>query len=238
MLRFLGIGAQKAGTTWLFQNLKRHPRVRFPGGKEVHYWNQRIQHEAPQWYQGLFSATPGLVEGDITPAYGLLSRERIETIHQRFPDIRVILIMRDPVARAWSSALMALSRSELRFHEASDQWFIDHFRSEGSLLRGDYLRTLGNWTGVYGEEQLRWWLFDDIQHEPVRLMREVSAFLGLEWIGDWATPSVSQVVFEGTGNALRPALRDVLVDIYEPQVTLLEQRLSISLDSWRQAWLG
>ena len=41
MLNFLGIGAQKAGTTWLFENLKRHSQIDFPaGGKEIHFWDE------------------------------------------------------------------------------------------------------------------------------------------------------------------------------------------------------
>jgi hypothetical protein len=35
---FLGIGAQKGGTTWLYRQLLRHPQVAFPRGKELHYW--------------------------------------------------------------------------------------------------------------------------------------------------------------------------------------------------------
>src|SRR5262249_41035314 len=38
---FLGIGAQKAATTWLYENLKRHPEIEFPAGKEVHFWDKR-----------------------------------------------------------------------------------------------------------------------------------------------------------------------------------------------------
>ena len=38
---FLGIGAQKAGTTWLHDNLARHPQVWMPPIKEIHYWDHR-----------------------------------------------------------------------------------------------------------------------------------------------------------------------------------------------------
>ena len=39
---FIGIGAQKAGTTWLSHNLQRHPEIWMPGIKELHYFNERI----------------------------------------------------------------------------------------------------------------------------------------------------------------------------------------------------
>ena len=39
---FIGIGAQKAGTTWLGRNLRLHPEIWMPGIKELHYFNERI----------------------------------------------------------------------------------------------------------------------------------------------------------------------------------------------------
>jgi hypothetical protein len=42
---FLGIGAQKAGTTWLGRNLQAHPEVWMPRMKEVHYFEEKV-HES------------------------------------------------------------------------------------------------------------------------------------------------------------------------------------------------
>ena len=38
---FLGIGAQKAGTTWLHENLRRHPELFLPEEKELHYFDRQ-----------------------------------------------------------------------------------------------------------------------------------------------------------------------------------------------------
>lgn len=38
---FIGIGAQKAGTTWLYKNLKQHPNIWLPEIKELHYFDAR-----------------------------------------------------------------------------------------------------------------------------------------------------------------------------------------------------
>jgi hypothetical protein len=67
MLSFLGIGAQKSGTTWLFEMLRQHPEVAFPAGKEVHFWDQRNDRSV-DWYLGLFPDN-GKKNGEITPAY-------------------------------------------------------------------------------------------------------------------------------------------------------------------------
>ena len=38
---FIGIGAQKAGTTWLYRNLQEHPEVWLPPEKELHYFDEK-----------------------------------------------------------------------------------------------------------------------------------------------------------------------------------------------------
>lgn len=69
MLDFLGIGAQKAGTTWLQVMLSQHPEIHFPLGKEVHFWNH--QYKGLAWYQAHFNNShQNCKQGEITPAYG------------------------------------------------------------------------------------------------------------------------------------------------------------------------
>ena len=57
MLDFLGIGAQKAATTWLYANLDLHPQIAFPAGKEVHFWDRREGREPEEWLK-LFAELP------------------------------------------------------------------------------------------------------------------------------------------------------------------------------------
>src|SRR3546814_16384455 len=64
------------------------------------------------------------------------------------------------------SALMALGRAEMKVEEASDQWFIDHFLSEGSRHRGDYETCLRNWSSVFGSSRVRVLLLDDVKADP------------------------------------------------------------------------
>ena len=136
MLNFLGIGAQKSATSWLYNTLLKHPNIAFPGGKEVHFWDSRSGRNIES-YKEIFSNND-YINGDITPAYGFLPIEVIQEIYDLMPHLCLIYLIRNPIERAWSSARMALGRAEMLHEEASDQWFIDHFKSKGSLARGDY----------------------------------------------------------------------------------------------------
>ncbi|MGH8557010.1 MAG: hypothetical protein ACRESZ_06010, partial [Methylococcales bacterium] len=91
MLDFLGIGAQKAGTTWLYAQLVRHPRIRFPRGKEAHYWDWVQAGRRPDdidWYIRKFSGDEGFIQGEITPGYAVIEERYIRQIHSLNPDLR------------------------------------------------------------------------------------------------------------------------------------------------------
>src|SRR5256885_13616443 len=115
---FLCVGAQKAGTSWLYRQLERHPDFWMPPVKELHYFDElsRIpavacarprgdrdrrflenikdlsarSHLDLEDYARLFEPKGSLLSGDITPAYSMLSDEGIERIVDRFPNLKVI----------------------------------------------------------------------------------------------------------------------------------------------------
>jgi len=228
VLDFLGIGAQKAGTTWLYERLSQHPAVRFPAGKEIHFWDMFMARGLP-WYQNLFADhTAGLVQGEITPAYAILPPTTIRQIAGQFPALRLFYLIRNPVDRAWSAALMALGRAELRLEEASDQWFIDHFRSQSSRQRGDYARCLRHWLACYPSEQLLVLRYDQIRQNPRLLLHRVCEHLGIDadFYATLPDASLQRKVFAGPGHPLRPSLRPVLEDLYAAPLAELRSLLN------------
>jgi hypothetical protein len=160
MIDFLGIGAQKAGTTWIYRHLSRHPQITFPAGKEIHFWDQHRSNGVDWWLRLFPDDRQGRKQGEITPAYATLELATIREIAALLPELRVFCSLRNPIARAWSSALMALERAEMTIDEASHVWFLDHFKSSGSRRRGDYVSCLSNWREAI-PEQLLVILFDD-----------------------------------------------------------------------------
>lgn len=232
MLNFLGIGAQKAGTTWLYEQLALHPQIGFPGGKEVHYWDARRATLPEAWYRDLFATGDGRCNGDITPAYATLELPVVQRIGALFPELRVLFLLRNPIERAWSSALMALGRAELELDEVSDQWFLDHFHSRGSLLRGDYARTLGIWHQVFAPEQVLVLFFEEMCAAPLALLGRVAGFLGLPPAQEWTPAAVAAPVFAGSGAPLRPSLRAALLDLYRLRIAALEACLERDFGHW------
>lgn len=233
MLDFLGIGAQKCGTTWLYSLLNNHPRLYFPPAKELHFWNNQtypVSAPALDSYKKLFSVSvsAGKLKGEITPAYAFLPTTIIRQISQEMPDVRLFYIIRDPIARAWSSAQMALGRAEMQIEEASDQWFMDHFRSKGSLARGDYAQCLDNWLSIFKPEQLLLLQYEQITAEPHTLLKKLAQHLQIEAEPLLNHPMLEKKVFEGPGHPLRPSLKSYLEELYAEPKKRLKERYGIA----------
>lgn len=194
---FLGIGAVKGGTTWLHHNLAAHPDLYLPPEKEIHFFDDRL-HLGIRTYAANFAGAGERIPGEITPAYSVLSPARIRFVSKIVPDVRLILLIRDPVERAWSHAVMKLAREHGRRPEdieAAEAY--EHFSSRESLDRGRYSQILARWREHFPEEQLLVGVYDDIAARPKELLKDVFSHIGATTDIDWSTIPYQTVIDRG-----------------------------------------
>lgn len=108
---FAIVGAPKTGTTALYTWLAEHPRVYMPPRKELHFFDQN-RERGTSWYLEQFAAAGERLAGEATTTY-LGHPTAIEELAAVNPAVRLIAIVRDPVARAWSDYHYKLSRGWL-----------------------------------------------------------------------------------------------------------------------------
>ena len=116
---FLVIGAQKAGTTALYAYLRWHPGITGPSWKEVSFFD-RHWWRGEAWYRGQFPLRGrGRLVGEASPSY-LFHPLAPERVHSLVPGARLVALVRDPVARAYSHYQheVALGREPLGFEDA------------------------------------------------------------------------------------------------------------------------
>lgn len=133
---FLIIGAQRAGTTSLFDSLRQHPDIVGPTAgeklvllrKEVHFFDLRFS-EGVEWYRSFFPLSVhrrlarlrgrDLLAGESTPYY-LFHPEVPRRVAATLPDVKLIALLRDPVERAYShhQHRVRAGREELSFEDA------------------------------------------------------------------------------------------------------------------------
>ena len=161
---FLIIGAPKCGTSWLQGVLAQHPNILMVP-EEIEYFSQHLDYPL-EWYldqfaQGLASANAAergsYLRGEKSARYCSISSDRIRLVHQLFPDARLILMTRDPVARHWSHAKRYYSKRHLTKKEGGvlavpqDELFA-YFSSTRHL--SEFSTMVANWTAVFPREQL------------------------------------------------------------------------------------
>jgi hypothetical protein len=236
---FIGIGAQKSGTTWVYETLSSHPDIRFPAGKEIHFWDAG-RDRGVAWWLSLFHPSdsdawsPRVRSGEITPAYAIIGDDAIRELHSLCPDLRLFYVLRNPIERAWSAARMAVLRAEMTVEEASEQWFLDHFRSAGSRRRGAYADAILRWRSVFPAEQLMICLFDELVAEPRTFLSRLCKHIGIDDRFYDAIPdeALCRPVFEGPSAPLPSRLRHALVEQYGDSVMVLGRLLATDLSHW------
>ena len=231
MLHFVGIGAQKAGTTWLYEMLRQHPEISFPAGKEVHYWDKH-RHRGLSWYRALFDVQDGHMHGEITPAYSSLPREVVAEVANALPDLKMMLIMRNPIDRAWSAARMVLHRESRDPDEVPDEWFVGQFRDPDSLARGDYETCIRNWRSAFPDDRLLVLTFDQLAADPAGLLARCLEHLGVESGAVSAMRGLGTPVHAGDARPLRPSLRAELRALYSDRIRSLARYLGADFGSW------
>jgi hypothetical protein len=241
---FLGIGAAKAGTTWLHHNLAAHPGLFLPKVKEVHYFCHRY-HRSLAWYARHFQEAGERVAGEITPNYGSLPESRIEVVSRLMPEAKLLMMIRNPVDRAWSHAQMRLLRQDRRDPASlSDRDWIRHFRSDSSMSSGDYLGIIDRWLAHYPEDRLWLVTFDEMQSDPKGLLISAFRHLGVSTEVDWDRLPWGVVIDRGigregdlvgrrgSGDAIPARLREYLGEMYAPAIARLRSRFGDRVAAW------
>lgn len=97
------VGAQKAGTTALFNYLDARPGFVGAQRKELRFFNRDERYaRGVEWYEQFFDARRPGVKFEATPEY-LYHPAVPERIHAHYPDVRIVMLLREPVARAYSA---------------------------------------------------------------------------------------------------------------------------------------
>jgi hypothetical protein len=194
------IGAQRSGTTSLFQYLTQHPDVLPPLGKEIHYFDFHYGRGI-RWYRGRFPYARRLRHGTLTldaSPYYLVHPLVPQRAAQLLPDAKLIVLLRNPVERALSHYQheFRAGRESLSFEEAIEReperlageeerlrnepryYSYNHHRYSYTR-RGLYLEQLQRWTQHFPRSQMLILQSERLFRDPVGATAAVHSFLGL-----------------------------------------------------------
>jgi hypothetical protein len=194
---FLIAGTAKSGTTSLYHYLKSHPDIFLPEMKEPYFFilygtDTPVQPDLLPWtldaYSRLFAtAKENAFLGEATPRY-LFQHEKsianIKAIYKdRYRDLKIIAILRNPMGRAWSYYMLLRKRGyDLNFFEACKRKLAEEGKRDPSEL--NFIRE-----GLYCDQieayrrtfpHLKIVLFEEFNESRQAILRDLFAFLGLD----------------------------------------------------------
>lgn len=184
---FLIVGAQKGGTTALDAHLRHSPGLCLPQRKELHFFDDEtgVDWASPDYaaYEAAFAhAAPGQICGEATPYY-MFRPECLDRIRAYNPAMRLVAILRDPVARAHSHWRMQVTRGEedLPFSRAIREGrarVSDNLRNFSYVERGFYAAQIDEMLRRFPQGQMHFLLNEDLARDPLGSLADLCGFLG------------------------------------------------------------
>jgi len=201
---FIIVGAQKSGTSSLYNYLCQHPSILPAAHKEVHFFDFHFQ-KGTLWYRSHFPMRLGAagtrgtcITGEATPYY-LVHPAVASRCRETLPDVRLIFVLRNPIDRAYShyQHCVRRGRDDARtFEEAlareperlakeaqkmpRDGNFVGGALQHHSYLRrGAYIDDIERWLALYPREQMLFLSTEELLHEGQNQYNRIVEFLGL-----------------------------------------------------------
>lgn len=194
---FIIIGAQKGGTTSLFHYLTQHPQLNLPNVKEVHFFTKNY-HRGLNFYKTYFPyKQKGKLSGEATPYY-LFHPKVPYRLYKCFPNVKLIIMLRNPVNRAFSHYNMEKKLSnEKRAFEVAIQDELNqlenlnkkilssnHYTTEHAhhsyLSRGLYQEQIERWLNYFDKNQMLFIKSEDFFENPQKELKRVFDFFKID----------------------------------------------------------
>lgn len=174
---FIGLGAQKCATSWIYACLEEHPAICMPV-KELHFFSREVRYQRGSgWYEQQFArCSPGRIAGEFSTSY-LESPRALQRIAQDYPAAKVLISLRNPIERArsnyYNDLMAGVVAPDVPFRLAARQ-------HPEYLSRGRYGAQIAMVRDLFDASRVCIVLVDDIEHDPIRVMRDMYGFLGVD----------------------------------------------------------
>jgi len=225
----------------LFHFLNQHPEICMPCRKETHFFDKFLTYDngCPNYdvYHSLFFPTKkSKILGDATPIY-MYWEPAIREIHKYNPKMKWIILLRNPVSRAYSHYIMETQRGRetLSFREAleAEEDRISNndrqnFRIFSYKDRGHYLRQIKCITNYFPRSQLLILLTQDLRNRHYETFQKVSSFLNVNHYPDIKSEFIHHYNYDEIGYDEKTYLNSY----YKDEIKKLGDYLGVDLKNW------
>jgi hypothetical protein len=186
-LDFIGVGAAKCGTYWVTECLREHPKIRFSKIKEINFFNKtkgiygydkRWNYEKGiSWYKRFFpKKEKGQILGEMSVDY-LYDDLTPRLIKKHFPNVKIIICLRNPIDRTYSSYCWYKSF----WKEEKADSFEEALKSQSEhIKRSLYYSQLKRYYDVFPNKNIHIILLNEIKENPKLVIKKLYKFLNVD----------------------------------------------------------
>jgi len=181
---FIGIGAPKAGTTWIFNCLKEHPQIFVAEVKETKFFDEGVIENRINEYEKHFIGSEGYKAiGEISTRYLASKYGAPERIKKHVPDVRLFVSVRNPIEQVYSYYWHLYRQN---FHKGTLNDLPNTFEEalnnyENEIIHNAYYyKHLGNWLKFFDSSQIFIIFYDDIKDNPRGVLKDLFTYLGVD----------------------------------------------------------
>ena len=241
-LDFVLVGAQKSGTTALHYFLSRHPKITMGDQQEIHFFDNDALFVSEPDYEQLHKHYPLLaastIAGDCTPSY-VYHEPAMERIWQYNPKIKLLILLRNPVDRAFAHWNMQ------RFRGREPLDFFDAVREEKTRIagapraearrfayvdRGFYGQQLARLFKFFPREQVKAVKFEDFREKQRKTLASIFSFLGVKSPRSVRSKDRNIVPYE---RAMNWEEKVFLHHLFAEDIAAVEQLLGWDCSDWK-----
>jgi hypothetical protein len=177
--KFIIAGGQKCGTTWLEHNLNKHPQVCTPG-RQLHFFDENYR-KGKKWYLKNFDCCPvGSFLGEKTTEYinNKTTSVNFSRISNEFPNIKIIIILRNPVERALSAYGHMVCSGLVHISSNPNKVIFEENNKYDFIEKGFYSDQIKSVFKFFPKEQVRILIFErDVINNQTKTWDAVCDFL-------------------------------------------------------------
>jgi hypothetical protein len=218
-LDFLIIGTQKAGTTSLYEYLTQHNQLFLPKVKEIQYFvDERLYEKGESYLNSFIGDRKNEISGGMAYVHMLPSKEAPQRVVAYNPKMKMIVMLRDPLKRAFSAYNFSLKNG----WEKKGVNFLESLSAEPKRLSGNYTeryelayfnnglyhKHLSNWAKLFPKENMLILKDSELRHNRDKTLKRVFAFLDV----DQNAKVNHDVEHNKAGGIKNPALQKALLD--------------------------
>lgn len=175
---FIGIGAEKAGTSWVFACLYEHPEICIPI-KEINFFaDDKLWKKGQSWYENIFRSrcSDELVRGEFSTEY-LSCPYSPSRINLLYPKVIILVCLRNPIERAFSNYRNEIMAGTISVTSTFSEALLQR---PNYLNNGKYKMLLQQYFDLFTINQLHIYLYDDLKSNPLKFIQSIYKSLGVD----------------------------------------------------------